>query len=192
MRRWTRSMRASWRRGASRSTSAAMWAIASAAFAGSGRAWWRWSRSRCARALSANMYAGDADVTLIEAACGDETRHADAADQLGQSHCVHRVRRFHQGGRRRWWLGRPDVGPGDRGAVHDARRLGDPVRRARLCQGRRRGLRGHGVGGTVAAAAGPFLRVHHDPARRGPAVSGSASLARALRLRSLPWARARC
>ena len=75
-RRWMRSMRASCGRAISPSTSAATSATASAASAGSARAWSRWSRSRCAREAIRTIYAGDKDVTLVEAACGARAGHA--------------------------------------------------------------------------------------------------------------------
>ncbi len=63
----------------------------------------------CARAIRA-IYAGDADVTLIEAACGARAGHADAAHQLRQSHGFDRLHRFHLGGRRGRRLGGPGLG----------------------------------------------------------------------------------
>jgi hypothetical protein len=67
--------------------------------------------------------------------------------------------------------------------VTHARRADRRAWRAGVRQDRRGGLRGHGAGRTVPASTGAVLRVHHDPARRGPAVPRSASLAWVLRLR---------
>ena len=52
----------------------------------------------CARAIRA-IYADDRDVTLVEAACGAQAGHADAAHQLRQSDGFDGLRRFHLGGR---------------------------------------------------------------------------------------------
>ena len=80
------------------------------------RAWWRWSRSRCARGRSGPSMRAIDDVTLIEAACGAQARQADAAHQLRQSDGLDGLGRFHLGGRRRRRLGGAGVGHRDRGA----------------------------------------------------------------------------
>ena len=136
----------------------------------------------CARAIRA-IYAGDADVTLIESACSDRAGSRDAPDQLRQSDRLHRLGRVRVGGRRRRRLGRAGLGPDHRGACNHAR---CPDRRAwtsGLRQDRRGGLRGDRARRPVAASGGPFLRVHHHPARRGAGLPRSASLARDLRFR---------
>ena len=99
-------------RATSPSTSAPTSATASAASGGSGaRVVALEPQPLCARAIRA-IYAGDDGVTLLEAACGEKRRHADAADQLGQSHGLDRLRRFRRRRRRRRRLGGPGVGHG--------------------------------------------------------------------------------
>ena len=76
----------------------------------SARAWWRWSRSRCARAPSGRSTRATTDVTLIEAACGDHAGTLTLRINSANPTVSTASRRVRVGGRRRRRLGGPGLG----------------------------------------------------------------------------------
>ena len=107
----------------------------------------------CARAIRA-IYAGDEQVTLVEAACGAQAGHGDAQINSANPTVSTASAEFVVGRRRGRRLGGPGLGQGDRGALHDARCADRRAWAPGLRQDRCGGLRGSRARRPVPAAAG--------------------------------------